>query len=93
MECCVCFCELNEVTSVIFSNNGHCNPKHLLCIRCYLQVNKCPLCRFTPYSTPDKDGERLLLRYRNQKNVDQDKIMYLKTQLNLLSNQIDISIA
>jgi hypothetical protein len=86
MECCVCFTELNEVTSVIFSTSGHCNPRHLLCIRCYLQVNKCPLCRFEPYSTSDKDGQHLLLRYRNEKNINPDKIMYLKTQLNLMAS-------
>jgi hypothetical protein len=84
MECCVCLDELNEVTSVIFSMSKYCSPKHLLCIRCYLQVDQCPLCRFSPYITPDQDGERLLLRYRNQKNINQDKIMYLKTQLNLI---------
>lgn len=84
MECCVCFTELNEVTSVIFSTSGHCNPRHLLCIRCYLQVDKCPLCRFAPYITSDKDGQHLLLRYRNEKNINPDKIMYLKTQLNLI---------
>jgi len=80
MECCVCLEEMNPLDGVTFSVTHQCDT-HVICISCYVHVDRCPLCRYTPYEVPDTDGSQMLLRLRNKKNTSLEKITYLKTIL------------
>jgi hypothetical protein len=90
MECCVCLESIPPGTEVTFARSIGCHPTHLLCLSCYVRVNGCPLCRFSPYHEVDDTGRWLILTLRNNKQSD-EKICYMKTQLNLvLNNKIEI---
>lgn len=90
MECCVCLEPIPPGTEVSFARKIGCHPTHLLCVSCYIQVNGCPLCRFSPYHQPDTTGSWLILTLRNNK-VSDEKICCIKTQLNhVLNRKIEI---
>ena len=72
--------ELREAVS--FARSDKCHPTHVLCVGCYLQVNGCPLCRFSPYHEVDVDGTHLIRHVKNQKNPSMS-ISYIKSILNV----------
>ena len=85
MECCICYTQLSSTTSVSFLNSEHCSSAHGLCVSCYIRTERCPLCRFCPFESPDIDGSQLLRHLLNDKHRDNKKICHVKTELNRLT--------
>ena len=81
MECCVCLEEMTTFDGVNFTENQRCKSTHLVCIKCYVQIDRCPMCRYTPYTVPDRDGSQMLRRLRNRKDTPIEKINFLRTCL------------